>query len=779
MILGTFLYRKSPILPSINRQSLGVQGMKTAKKTSKNSLFIKFFGSPQLLSSTKAPIALPTTKSMALLLYLAWETKCLEGPVPKEKMIDLLWPGMPATSALQNLRQTIYQLRKSLAGESMGDIIESDRKTLWLNDPDRIRSDLDLYFSSAANSGSVPNLEMEQMVRVNHGVFLDNFHVPGSENFEEWVEKSRASLRTYYISNLEKLVKHKLSNREGKAANRYAVQLVEAEPLSEMNQSLLLKTYDLLGDRNKALLAFHTYEQLLEKELGVKPGAEISHLAREVGPKKGKIQIVSSVKRPILLFWGILILFLVGLIGLGIISTGKLDEAKSPLRMAILPFENNTSRAYLADGLTDDIITALSKLEGMQMISRQSSVQYKGSNLSPAEIGNQLDVTYLLKGSLQEEDGIFRVHLQCFETENGEVKWAEVITRSYAEIFSFQAAIADEVAKKLKMTFNLNGKPSTIAKEQSKAYETYLRGRYAFYEAKPEALKEAEQHFINALKLDPEFRQAHAWLAWTYCSMAGSWGDKRAEDMYPKVMRELSIIKDDPTLKASYHRTLGWTHFWLLDLEESEKQLRLAVEYDPNIEFGLSGLAMILTLGRKFEEAQLIAQQALDINPHFFWNYFGIAQAFYYDRKFEKAMPLIEEAISLNDRHQASIGIKAGIYFQTGDITKSLEFLQQELIKFPDRPPGFLADLSIAYHVSGDSVNSRKLLNELLRRNENGEKFTAYFAAKAYSALGKSDSAVVMLKKAYAEKDNELNWVRADFEFQDTYFVNRLSFLEK
>lgn len=192
-------------------------------------------------------------------------------------------------------------------------------------------------------------------------------------------------------------------------------------------------------------------------------------------------------------------------------------------------------------------------------------------------------------------------------------------------------------------------------------------------------MHKAVELFQKALALDPSFDLVHAWLAWTYCSLAGSWGDQLATDMYPEVKRELTFIKENQQLRSMYFKVLGWMHFWLLDKAKAENYLRQAISIDPNEEFGLSALAMVLTLRKKFDEAMHIAEQGLDLNPHFFWNHFVKGQTFYYQGNYEKALQNIENGLSLFEHHQASIGIRSRLLVLTGKQEEAIHYLKQKL----------------------------------------------------------------------------------------------------
>ncbi len=743
---------------------------------------------PEIIYQGERIQNLPTLKAQALLYYLVIHHQISQkNLIAKEELTDIFWPGMPLSSALQNLRQTIYQLRKVLPeiseneGESTS-LIQSDRKTVCIYPHAFISTDLDFLFRETIPIDDLTIPHCEQIIQEYRGQFLENFYVPMCPAFEEWITKWREDIQSRIIKVLQKLARHYVDTSEPLKAKKYALKLIELDPYAEQSNLIYLQALRDLGERNKALQAYQVYESLLLAELEVEPGSHIKTLYEGLKAIPSHNHIPSSLdvpksRSPKKVNFTATPQFLAG-IGVGVLSLalilGLLFRNPNPridasnIRIAVLPFENHTTREYLAEGLTDDIIVKLSKVKGISVISRQSSSQYHDTQKPLKVIGNELQVPYLIKGSLQEIDEQFKLTIQFLEASTGELRWAETFVRPKREIFAFQNAISQEVVTNLQTTFELepNSDFVSLTTSHPEAYNLYLQGRYRFYQAHPQALHQAIELFKKALALDTEFHLARAWLAWTYCSLAGSWGDENAEDMYPKVQEELAKIAGITELEGMYFKVLGWMNLWLLDQVKAEKYLRNAAEIDYNGEFGLSGLAMVLTLRRNFEEAQSVAKKGLNTNPHFFWNYFGLAQAYFYDREFDRAGAVIDTALQLFANHQASICIKGSIYTFQGEPQKAISYLTQELNRLGTRSASILGDLGVAYAAAGDESLALSLASELIARHQQGEKYTGYFAAKIYAMLGENVEALKLLEESLARRDNELNWIEVDFEFK-------------
>jgi len=734
---------------------------------------------PQIHYRGSALDSLPTTKAQALLFYLVAKHKSHPGEaVSKEQLTALLWPGMPQSSAFQNLRQTLYQIRKEIPtvtgvnGEEI-QLLQTGRKTVGIHPKALVRTDLDLFYTDAARNNKLEIKDMKKLVSDYQGPFLENFYVPASSAYDDWIESMRSHILPVVTQCLRDLTNHFHDQHNHRLACTYAKQLIRLDPYSEQAHLFYIRSLYELGERNKALKAYQDYVQLLNEELGVEPGDEIRRLYDQIISTKpmlnhsiqpGRFQ---KQRNNLFIGLGVLIALVLGVWGWGAISDHQ-TTGNSSIRIAVLPFENRTTRDYLAEGLTDDIITQLSKVEGLSVISRQSSAQYANTQKPPEEIGRELHVPYLLRGNVQEIEDQFKVNIQFVEAASGELKWAESFVRTRQEVFAFQNAIAKEVVNNLRSTFELQTDPdfTTFPTQNTEAYNLYLQGKYRFYQAHPRALHQATELFEKALELDPDFHLARAWLAWTYCTLAGSWGDENADQMYPKVQEELAKIADVPAIQGKYNKVLGWMNLWLLDRDKAENYLQQAAQIDPSSDFGLSGYAMVLTLRRNFVESQLVAQQALNTNPHCFWNYFVLGQAYFYDGQFSKASTAIDTALQLFANHQASISMKGSIYTFQGKPQQAISYLTEQLNRLSSRPASFLGDIGVAYAVAGEKELALTFANELVERHQQGEKYTAYFAAKIYSVLDQPDRALDLLEEAFTRRDNELNWIEVDFEFK-------------
>jgi len=742
---------------------------------------ISLLGNPGLDCRGTHPKALRTLKARALLFYLVTESRMQGGKTfAKDTLAEMLWPGMPLPSALQNLRQAIYQLRKAFA-EAPDDkglavpLLEAERKTIRLHPRSMVQTDLDGFLSPGARSGMLDIGKMESAVADYGGPFLQDFFVPGCPAFEEWIAARRRYFQSRYLSYLTHLTRQALEQDRPRTALSYAEMLTREDPCHEEGYQCRMRALQALGRRNEGLQLYREYATHLREQLDTVPGPEITSwyerlklppaptAAASAGPPFSERAIAPYLRY----LAGAGFVLLIGLIWYWLTSAPGRPESIEAKRIAVLPFENHTDQEYLANGLTDDVITQLTKAPGLSVISRLSSVQYRDSPKSPQTIGRELRAAYLLRGSIREMNGRLRVSVQLLETASAENKWAETFDRPANELFSFQSEIAQEVAGHLNAE-RVGAMPSRLQQpptRNAEAYRAYLRGRYRFYQADAKGLYGAADNFRSALELDPNFKLAAAWLAWTYCSLAGGWGDRTAQEMHYQVQEALASLEDESDLQGFYYKIQGWFHLWLMDRPAAERYLRRAVAYDPDQEFGFSGLALVLTLERKFEEAQAVARQGLHQNPHFFFNHFCLGSAYYYAGEMAPALEAIEKGLNLNPDHLAGISLKSRILSRQGQAGPALRYLEKECKRLDTQHPFVYGPLGAACLETGDTTRARQIARQLTERHRQGEKYAAYYAALIYAGMGQQQQALDWLEAALAQRDNELNWVEVDFAF--------------
>ena len=349
------------------------------------------------------------------------------------------------------------------------------------------------------------------------------------------------------------------------------------------------------------------------------------------------------------------------LIGLGyLLIPDTLRERIVPGRaeersIAVLPLvsldpANDTE--YLADGITEELLNALSLLPELKVVARTSAFAFKGRNEDVRDIGRALDVRYVLEGSVRRSGNQIRVTAQLVGTDDGYRVWSQAYDRPFADLLVIQSDIAREVANSLRVVMTRSTGERLAQREQADvgAYELYLLGQHLWQQRTPEALSRAIPYLERSISLDPDFAPAYAALAQARLSAyyyAGIDIHDARRDMEPAIERALAI---DPSLPEAY-AIRGLLHTELLDFSAAESDLKRAIELNPNYANAHMWLGMTLNYQGRPREGLEQAQRAASLDPLFFQNPNWIASALVDLGRYAEAVPYHQRAAELSRGH--------------------------------------------------------------------------------------------------------------------------------
>lgn len=331
------------------------------------------------------------------------------------------------------------------------------------------------------------------------------------------------------------------------------------------------------------------------------------------------------------------------------VSSGLLEQSSMlPLpekpSLAVLPFKNlseDPEQEHFSDGLTEDLITDLSKISGLFIISRNTVFTYKGRAVKTREVSKELGVRYVLEGSVRKVGDQVRVTTQLVDATTDTHLWGEHYDRSLKDIFTLQDEIRQKIVTTLKLQLTLMEQGYQVRKrtDNLEAYDYYLRGMVFFWRITKEANIEARQMYEKALALDSQYAEAYACLGWTYfLDWFWRWGPdpKNLDRAFDLIQRAIAL---DDTLPNA-HTMLGPVYLQKKQFDQALASIERSLLIDPNMADTYVWKAAILNATGRSEEALRSVEIALRLNPrHPFW-YFG-AMGFTY-----RAMDQYEEAIT-------------------------------------------------------------------------------------------------------------------------------------
>lgn len=322
--------------------------------------------------------------------------------------------------------------------------------------------------------------------------------------------------------------------------------------------------------------------------------------------------------------------------------------------LAVLPFSNIGEVAelhYFADGITDTLISELSRLSGLLVISRHSSFAYRNSTKSDIEIGDELCVSHLLQGCAQKNGERMRVSVQLVTKTNKVPLWSERYDCELKNIFTMQDELARSIAGALQIKL-ASAEAERFGHEGTKnieAHDALLRGIEQHWQYTTKTTTAAQKFFWHAIELDENYAAAHAWLA---RSLMFQWIMRYTDDTatvfaqaFTHAKRAVSI---DPLLSHA-HAVLGWVHYWRKEAIAALNSVKNAVAMDPNNAEAYLFLAQILASSGQGQEGLFYIETALRLNPRSSpWCHWVLGQCYWVLKNYDKALESWQQSAQMS-----------------------------------------------------------------------------------------------------------------------------------
>lgn len=372
--------------------------------------------------------------------------------------------------------------------------------------------------------------------------------------------------------------------------------------------------------------------------------------------------------------------------------------------LVVLPFANlsdDKEQGYLADGITEDLTTALARIPSLFVISRNSAFAYKDRTVPSSEVADELGVRYILEGSIRRAGDDMRINAQLIDAANGGHIWAERFDGAWVDVFELQDQVVDSVASALELRLvagpRMAGSPGGT--DNAAAYDLYLRGFEINYATSP---GDAAALLRQAVAIDPEFGQAWAELAWVYWSAAGvdeaqaAIGTASYQETLVQLKELLKEAEKHPS--SNYYRLMADLLVWQRKPEEAVIAAERAIAFDPSDSNAYDQMSLALALAGRAPDAQayLDASRRVDPSPRPYRDLLAGIAAFSLDR-FEDAIASLEKADPRElhvDNQAQRLFLLAAAYAHLGD-TQALAALKAELAKWSYRELSGLRAINI------------------------------------------------------------------------------------
>ncbi len=437
-------------------------------------------------------------------------------------------------------------------------------------------------------------------------------------------------------------------------------------------------------------------------------------------------------------------------------------------RVAVLPLKNmspDPSDEYFADGMTEELITALSTIPELTVIARTSIMQYKNAPKRIADIGRELNVGTLIEGSVRKASNKVRITVQLINARNEGHLWAQNYDKQLDDVFTVQSEVAEKVAEalKVKLVDTARQRIERGAATNPEAYNLYLQGLFYWNKRTPEALRKAVELFAQGTRLDPTFALGYAGLAQAYFIMAANHYEN--PDMYfPKAKEHaLKALSLDDDLAEPHAVIAAMASGYDRDWDRAESEFKRAIALNPSYPSAHQWYSQHIASENRKSEAWSEINRALELSPLSLIINTNIADAYFWLGEFEKGIAQARKVIDMDPgfppAHQTLIYnlLMAGKFTEAQDEAD----VSSKLTTLSD------AKLTQAYICSYDGRNeeARRLLAELSEPATKGE-VSPYFVGSLYVRLGDLDTGFEWIERACEARDRFVTYLGVDYDMR-------------
>ena len=338
------------------------------------------------------------------------------------------------------------------------------------------------------------------------------------------------------------------------------------------------------------------------------------------------------------------------------IAVGDSGALKLPDKpsIAVLPFTNlsgDEAQDYFSDGITEDIITALSRFTDLFVIARNSVFTYKGRPVKVQQVSRELGVRYVLEGSVQKSGDRVRIHAQLIDATTGHHLWAERFEGDLADVFALQDELTQKIVTPLAVEMSAAEVKRVLQKDTDNlaAYDYVLRGYRQMRLHTKESNAQARELFETAIELDPNYARAYTRMAFTHLNdfRLGWSEDPERSRMVALELAEKAVALDDTFADA--HTALGDVYLWTKQYDRAVAEMERAIALNPNDADGYEGLGDVLTWVGRPDEAIGYLKRAMRLNPNYpFFYLWGLAHAYFVAERYEEAIEILKQLRTRN-----------------------------------------------------------------------------------------------------------------------------------
>ncbi|HYL60981.1 MAG TPA: protein kinase [Candidatus Methylomirabilis sp.] len=423
--------------------------------------------------------------------------------------------------------------------------------------------------------------------------------------------------------------------------------------------------------------------------------------------------------------------------------------------LAVLPLENRSGdpeQEYFADGMTDELITELAKINALKVISRTSVMVYRHPAKPLPEIAKALGVDAVVEGSVQRVGQRVKISVRLFQARNEQKLWSGDYEKDLSDVFSLQHQVAEAIAGSIELTLEPSDNVQSRHVVDPEAHEAYLKGLYYWNKRTPEGLKKALQYFQQAVDKDPDYALAYAGLSKVY-AFAPELGlpsevakDRQKATALKAVQLDDSLAEAHTSLAGALQNDWKWN--------DAELQYKRAIQLNPNYATARHWYSIYLSVLGRHEEAISEATHALELDPLSLIIQANLGGRYLRAGHPDDAIRECKKALEMDSDFAVGHDCLGFAYLQKGQPQEAVAELQTSM-RLSKGAPQSVSALGYAYAVSGKTDEAMAIINQL-KHSTQGDYLPAYYIAIVETGLGKKGEAIAFLESAFRNRSGEL-----------------------
>lgn len=746
-------------------------------------------------SEVRSVIAQP--KRLALLAYLAHSPS---RPFhSRDTLLGLLWPELDEGRGRAALNQSVYYLRQALGPDV---VVSRGSEELGI-DPERLWCDAAEFERALEEEDAVGALELYR------GDLLPGLYLADGVEWERWVESERSRLRGRAVVAARKLTGELESRGRVTEAVHWARRALALSGDDEGDLRTLIALLDRSGDRAAAVRTYEEFARLLARDYELEVSPETRELIERVRSREaaagrqgaaaeptasapgGPINVAASSspagdrrsgdrnpgRRRALLLGGVVLVIVTLATALPRLRSGDEPRAASApgpagieagSRVAVLPFDNfgpDPGDEYLADGMTEELVTRLSRVTGLRVIARTSVMPYRGAGRSVADVGRELGVGYVLEGSVRRSGDRMRIAVQLVDARTEQHLWAENYEGEVERVLDVQRKIAEAVVAALPVRPPESERRRLVERgtDDPSAHLLYLRGRHMLGRDDPVSFARARDFFERAIERDSTY--ARAWSGLSDALDRLVWARVvHPTEAYPRARAAAErALELDPDLAEAHVSLARALTAYVWDPEGAERHFRRALALDPsNARAHRTYSSHLLNHGR-FAEARAEAEAAVELDPLSFFPHFQLVLVAFLEGRNDEAIERAEALAGMGPEARNAHFMLAKARVEKGQYEAALRDLDRA---DPQRTfPPALAVRGYIHGKTGRKAEARRTLDAL--ENMSLGPFVAFERAIVHVGLGENDRALDLLEEAIEERDWRVRLLKEEPMFHD------------